>query len=205
MALEVFLCGSGPDFGAKERAGAVLMLVHGRLRSSDLARGTSEPSVDVDSENEHGYIEVVLEQTKTGFGRKRRRLGFPAAALTYGVSGLDWGSAWLKTRAALGRRASQAEALVPAVVKDGVVAAGHPIGSDGMTFALREALVAAGVDRQEAQVYTSHSCKATALSWAAKAGLPIKDRRLLGGHSKSTERTALEYSRRARWASPEAQ
>ena len=45
--------------------------------------------------------------------------------------------------------------------------------------------------------FTSHSCKATILSWLSKASVRLEDRRLLGGHAKPGERVSLEYSRDA--------
>ena len=45
--------------------------------------------------------------------------------------------------------------------------------------------------------YSTRSARATLLSWAAKAGLPIETRRLLGGHADPNAKSALEYSRDA--------
>ena len=44
---------------------------------------------------------------------------------------------------------------------------------------------------------TIHSAMATLLSWAAKAGLSLGDRRSLGMHAKPGDLSALEYSRDA--------
>ena len=41
----------------------------------------------------------------------------------------------------------------------------------------------------------AHSCKATALSWSAKAGVPRDDRRALGYHLKPGDRWLESYSR----------
>lgn len=43
--------------------------------------------------------------------------------------------------------------------------------------------------------YTSHSTKATSLSWAAKYGLTDFDRAVLGRHSASSSSTTAVYSR----------
>ena len=45
--------------------------------------------------------------------------------------------------------------------------------------------------------YGTHSCKATLLSWCAKAGLHHSVRRLLGAHVTQGDRSLLEYSRDA--------
>eukprot|EP00972_Heterocapsa_arctica_P078118 11521972-Heterocapsa_arctica.AAC.1 len=63
-----------------------------------------------------------------------------------------------------------------------------------MSAIIRELLVAVG-EPLNTQCATSHSCKATALSWAAKAGLRPGSSRLLGGHAKPKDLSMLEYSR----------
>ena len=60
---------------------------------------------------------------------------------------------------------------------------------------MRRILAQAGFTHQELQNIVTHSCKATWLSAAAKWGVAIKLRRLLGGHAKPSERSVLEYSR----------
>ena len=60
---------------------------------------------------------------------------------------------------------------------------------------LREVLVKWGISPAEACLYTSHSLKCTFLSFAAKIELPFKVRRMLGYHSKSSEKSTLIYSR----------
>ena len=62
---------------------------------------------------------------------------------------------------------------------------------------LRTLLVEAGFAPYVAAKFTSHSLKATSLSWAAKAGLPMSARRPLGGHCKKDEAApARPWSRR---------
>ena len=69
--------------------------------------------------------------------------------------------------------------------------------ADELTTRLRDVLVHIGYTPGDAQRFSSHSCRATLLSWAAKAGLPMEVRRLLAGHAKSDERSPLAYSRDA--------
>lgn len=56
---------------------------------------------------------------------------------------------------------------------------------------LREILIDWGISPDEACKYTSHSMKATFLSWIAKAGGPMKARRVLGHHAKGTGKPTL--------------
>jgi len=58
---------------------------------------------------------------------------------------------------------------------------------------LKQVLTDAGATN--AEEYATHSCKATLLSWAAKAGLTVEARRLLGGHAAPGDRSVLQYSR----------
>ena len=45
-------------------------------------------------------------------------------------------------------------------------------------------LAGRGLDVSFVSSFTSHGCKATVLSWMAKAAAPTEDRRLLGGHAQ---------------------
>ena len=59
--------------------------------------------------------------------------------------------------------------------------------TDELAIHLREILVEWGVPIEEAAHYSSHSLKATFLSWMAKIGAPFKARRMCGYHAKSSE------------------
>ena len=69
--------------------------------------------------------------------------------------------------------------------------------TDEAAIHLREILIEWGIPPEEAALYTSHSLKATMLSWCAKIGAPFKARRMLGYHAKSTEKSTIVYSRDA--------
>ena len=58
-------------------------------------------------------------------------------------------------------------------------------------------LLAKEVKPTEAAKFSTHSLKATTLSWAAKAGLREGERRILGGHTKGKDSSMLIYSRDA--------
>ena len=74
----------------------------------------------------------------------------------------------------------------------------RPVGADGT-------LCKRGVTSSETNKFlellfpdvtlTSHSCKCTALSWAAKYGLEPHDRSVLGRHADATKDTSAIYSR----------
>ena len=110
---------------------------------------------------------------------------------------LPWAGTWLEVRKKLGLDAATDGALRMARGAGGhwvarVPATATEIGSD-----LRRILRQCGMEDADFEGITSHSCKATLLSWAAKAGMNLEDRRLLGGHAKPGQKVTLEYSRDA--------
>ncbi len=62
---------------------------------------------------------------------------------------------------------------------------------------LRELLISWGYDIKKAAEYTSHSLKATFLSWTAKAGIDRELQRILGCHAKPGDKTIVVHQRDA--------
>lgn len=70
------------------------------------------------------------------------------------------------------------------------------MSSTEATIWLQEILELSGVNKEVAAAYTSHSCKSTLLSWAAKSGLfTPSQRRRLGHHMDPQDKSMLVYSR----------
>ena len=69
---------------------------------------------------------------------------------------------------------------------------GRPMAPQNITSWLRAVL---GKDFPEATRLSSHSLKATELSWAASAGVPLDTRRLLAHHVRDGARSTETYSR----------
>ena len=178
-------------------AGYLCYLIHARGRCGDVARITREPVLDSVVEGARGCLEVVADAVKTTRGKRRRRLGFPVVALEWGVGSTPWARAWLKATADAGLNAEIDGLLMPAVGLGASFAKGIAMTANQATDIMRQLLLRDGAVAREVEAYTSHSCKATVLSWMAKAGGKIADRRLLGGHAKPGEFTTLEYSRDA--------
>jgi hypothetical protein len=178
-------------------AGYLCYLIHARGRCGDVARITREPVLDSVVEEASGFLEVVADAVKTTRGKRKRRLGFPVVALEWGVGRAPWARPWLQARAAAGLNAGGDGLLMPAVGIGASYSKSIAMTTNQTTDIMRQLLVKGGAAASEVGAYTSHSCKATVLSWMAKAGAKITDRRLLGGHAKPGEFTALEYSRDA--------
>ena len=125
---------------------------------------------------------VASERTKSGQTKRRRRREVPMVGLAYGLLGGPWAEAWLKARLAEGLNAAKGGTLFPARSISGWTHASADI-AEANTI-LRQILMRYGLGAVEAAGFGTHSCKATVLSWCAKAGLKSEHRRLLGGHAR---------------------
>jgi hypothetical protein len=92
--------------------------------------------------------------------------------------------------------ASRSCPLQPALCINGY-ASGSAMSVQEANIFLAEMLAKIGAPRLETQVLGTHSCKATVLSWMAKASANETHRRLLGYHTAPGEGMMLEYSRDA--------
>ena len=193
-ALEDYVS-DGADLYDRHLAGFLLFLVYSRSRCRDASRVRQEPQLDASIDGT-GFIQTCAEKMKGTRGQKKLRLGVPIAAFRKGLSDKPWADAWLAARALLSRDARKDGALFQAVGPGGHYVPNVPMTSSQLNYYGR-ALIKKLANDSEAFAFSSHACKATALSWAAKAGMRVPDRRLLGGHAKPGEKSALEYSRDA--------
>ena len=204
LELEVFITAQDPEqsrFSLQEAAvaGFALFLTHGRLRCSDGARIQTEPTLceatgpgaDLDSTFE---AEMRGCDVKTGNTKAKTDLLFPAAGLSKGLSGVDWAAAWLDVRSRLDLNAAEDQCLMPKPLVGGQFAAGR-IEASQLTEWLRHLLEVLEVPRVCLVNVGSHSCKATLLSMAAKAGMPKEHRRTLGAHATPGDKSVEAYSR----------
>ena len=203
LELEVVLCASGSGaltLQEGEVAGFALFCTHGRSRCSDAAKVVVEPELDDDPEGDavSSFLEAVTTgaKVKTGNTPAKAGLVLPIVALSRGISDLQWGEAWLKIRSSLGHCASADGCLQLEPLADGTFGAGR-IQAGQTTEWLRHLLCKLNVLPHLLTNVGSHSCKATLLSIAAKAGLPRDVRRVLGGHALPGDASVDVYSRDA--------
>jgi len=175
--------------------GAFLFMLHARVRYTDLVRVRREPVLDICAGAGFVETQAISDDLKSGQGRNRRRRQVPLVGLAFGVSGAPWAQAWLRARKEAGLSAEEDGTLVPARSANGWSKASADIGEANSV--LRGFLLRLGVQGPDARRHSTHSCKATLLSWASKHGMRGELRRLLGGHAKPKERMVLEYSRDA--------
>ena len=141
-----------------------------------------------------GFVEVRIGKTKTSGAKRARRKALLIVGCSKGVSGEMWAKAWLEARALLGLHVAAGLPLMLAPLSMGGWTRRHMTTNEGALW-MREILVDYGVSADDLRSVGAHSLKATLLSWAAKAGLSMTDRRLLGYHVAPRDRSVVEYSR----------
>ena len=166
------------------------MCVYGRLRFGDSQCIEKEPVIDGE------YLEAgtMMHKTDSMVGRARRLL--PVAAPAMGINRGCWAAAFLEARRDAGLRAGVGRPFMPAPLLGGGWSPGKLRTSEASTW-LCELLQKYSLEVRRLDNVGSHSMKATALSWLAKAGVPEKTRRLLGYHVKPKDKSLIIYSRDA--------
>ena len=105
--------------------GFFLWLVHARARFGDAARLVAEPTLE--GVGERGFLECAAKfgQHKTGHAAKKAGRIFPMTALSRGIDGVPWASAWLQLRARAGLNAEKDDSLQPELLMDWMFGAGR--------------------------------------------------------------------------------
>ena len=169
----------------------MLFCVSSSARWSDAARATGMKS-DVSS----GGL-VLLETATLHYKTKakdRKDAVLPLIALGCGLVLLAWGPRWMQARARLGMEAFLC--VMPAVSAKGNFLRRAMTAAEGSVW-LRELLHSQKISGH-LEKYSSHSLKATALSWSAKSCTMSYEERLTQGHHCSPKfGMALLYSRDA--------
>ena len=174
-------------------AGAALLCCYCRGRWGDLMR-SERAFLDFDEDNNPAYVETRTGRHKTMAAHMHRHQFLPMVAPIKGVNGKDWATPWMDRRRALGLTLPPSGLIMPAPDKSGD-ATQRPLESGECGKWLRRLLDhgAAGELQDERRI-SSHSLKCTMLSFAAKRGLSVPDRLMLGYHS-SQMHMAMVYSR----------
>ncbi|MCP4243255.1 MAG: hypothetical protein GY772_22085, partial [bacterium] len=155
-----------------DRVGFALFVLFSRSRCRDASGIMDEPMLDVaeDQFPPVGYVEAKAAAIKTSRGVKRRRLGIPVVAPAFGLrvhEGKGWGDAWIAARKDAHVHAGPYQFLAPAVAPGGIATlADTPMSAPQLTCILRKTL-AQRFPAREVEAVSSHSLKATVLSWLA--------------------------------------
>ena len=167
--------------------GGMLFALYSRSRWSDL-RYLDFIVFDLD-EGGVGFIEAQTFYHKTRNTRKASKRAMPLVCPAVSLAGVDWISAWLKAGVNLGFdwEARPLGALVLTPCETGLTK--RRCSSSEATELLRNLL-----DLDSSSGVSSHSLKATTLTWCGKRGLSESDCLLLDHHVTGSKSRAV-YSR----------
>ena len=182
-----------PDIWDAIFAGAALLCCYCRGRWGDLMRSETA-FLDVDDNKQPAYLETRTGRHKTMSSQMHRHQFLPMVAPVKGVHGCDWATPWMNHRTSMGLAFPPEGLIMPAPDKNGEPTQ-RPLESGECGKWLRRLLNVeeSKTDGPERRI-SSHSLKCTMLSFAAKRGLSVPDRLMLGYHS-SQMHMALVYSR----------
>eukprot|EP00435_Cladocopium_sp_Y103_P072049 s158_g39.t1 len=174
----------------KAFAGMLLFCVYARARWSDAQHGEKFIE-DMDDTGNCAYLEISTGVHKTAKALQLRHMYLPLVAPCVGAVEGNWGAEWCAVRRELGIHSLAEFPLMPAPNSE-LEPTVRPLTSGEAGSWMRDLL---NVDTSNKQLrYSSHSLKATCLSYAAKRGINFEDRLSLGYHTHSLK-MALVYSR----------
>ena len=170
-------------------ASNLLLMVYGRCRNSDV-RHVHE--IIHDHSKENGFIEITTRHRKGAKNAQKKATLMPILMDSNGICADGWLEHWIRNR-------KEAKLPVSGILDGALLPAPffgqkldwntRPLRTEETTDILRSLLQC-----DDSQL-SSHSLKATALSWAAKAGVDRETRKNLGRHASAVEGSDGFYSR----------
>ena len=172
----------------------LLTALYGRCRHSDLCQ---VERVTADFDESGGFLEIQTRTHKTAKSAANKTVLLPIVVPAIGVTGQSWLPLACEAFAAVGLEFC-GELNGPLYRPPSAAGDGQPcsrgITSTEVTRFLRACFENEKVDETKGRV-SSHSLKATTLSWAGKACLGPADQAILGRHSSAYTETSAVYSR----------
>ena len=170
-------------------AGYLVTCLYSRARASDFLR---VDHVEFDDRGDDGFLELVLKAHKGARSAKRKAQLLPVLAPSRGIDGLPWVGEVVSAfdevgLPFLGR--IQGPLFRPPCSPDGPPGVREPRSKE-ITSLLHKFLRPA-----EGRRVSSHSLKATLLSWCSKFGINEHHQNMLGRHSDALKGAAPLYSR----------
>ena len=181
-----------------DRAGAGFMLlcIYGRCRHSDLAL---VDRVEHDHNDSGGYVEVFTRYHKTARGAAKKAMFLPILVPAIGINKANWVVSFCAALELCGLTFEgrlQGPILRPPTDIEATTLCERGLASEECSKLLRSLLgLPMEVSGRKEPIVSSHSLKATGLSWSAKFGIPEFDRAVLGRHSSSTSSATAIYAR----------
>ena len=173
-------------------AGAFLCCLYTRSRWSDFQH-SNLLATDPDDNNPH-FLELSIVDFKTKSANAWRGGLLAAVAPAVGVVEENWVVAWLRVRAEIKAHLSEGFPVMPAPDMAGQATV-RPLSTKEASEWVRLLLSRTGLDPKGRKI-SSHSAKATMLSFLAKYGAEISVREILGAHV-SHLKSVIRYSRDA--------
>ena len=176
-------------------SGYCLLCLNARARWSDIQFPVSIHS-DKDI-HENGFYQINVRLTKTSSSAEKKAMLLPITGVLDGLSSNKWFDVWKQSRIDSGLSLNDKNyPLVPGVLINGKWDKA-PLSTSQASKWLRELLVNSGSSVSSVERISTHSLKATTLSWASKRGMLLADRTLLGYRVLQGASSTLRYSRDA--------
>ena len=193
--MERFMQTSSDD-RLKTIVGFLLFLVYSCSRFGDAAKGDPKGlSFQMAHSSDLTLVEIGLSSYKTATG-ERRAILLPLIALGCGLDEYSWAMAWKNARDRSG--ASSMPHLMSAESHCSETWLSRRMTTAEGSYWTKDVLVMLGMDAATANSYSSHSLKATCLSWVSKAGnMTLQERLWLGHHETEEGKMAITYARDA--------
>lgn len=171
----------------------LLIAFYGRCRHSDLQ---NVEDVVLDFGDEGGFMEITTRTHKTARTVTQKARLLPIVLPAIGITGCEWIS---RAKDAFEEYGLSLEGRIAGPLFRPPGAAGEPLCKRGITSQevtrfLRFMLEDEASVQSEARL-SSHSLKATVLSWASKACMSASDRAILGRHSSAYGESSAVYAR----------
>ncbi len=174
-------------------AGFFLFCLYNSCRFSD---AQNAQSMELDTAEDLVVLHSGTHQHKTATTADKRTTLLPLVCLGSGLMDELWATAWLMLMNDQDWDEGR-DYLLPAYNELTGTWAERRMTSGEGTLWLRECLAARDIDvLDDIKPPTTHSCKATVLSWLAKAGgFSLSERQIMGHHLDRPSTSALTYGR----------
>ena len=193
VALHSLMEDKAANFIDRALAAYALLALYGRCRHSDLA---FVDCVMHDFDWKGGFVEVSTRLHKTAKSATQKSQLLPIVIPAIGVTGQVWVQEASEAFSACGLNL---DGSIQGPLFRPPMAAGGGLCKRGLTSSevtkFLRLLFECNDNNVDGPRVSSHSLKATALSWASKFGLPIPDKAILGRHASATTEAHAIYSR----------
>ena len=172
-------------------AGNFLMCSFASARYDDLQR-SGQLHLDINDDG-IGLIRTSVLEHKTFQRTKSQKQLLPLMAITRGLATSKWATDWIKARRDAGLQDGDGAALF--TPSDSETFSRIPTSTGMATTWLRDLLAEMGGSQDAVNEVSSYSLKTTLLTWAARYGMSVEDRRLMGHHLDPHVKFVATYNR----------